>query len=77
MPWGCWAWDQATAAGRVTLSFFPQQRAQQEAPQLPGPPTWLPNEEWLAEQGPLKTVLHASRNRHQLQPYLQHIASHH
>ncbi|XP_066495095.1 homeodomain-interacting protein kinase 4 [Tiliqua scincoides] len=50
---------------------------QQEAPQLPGPPTWLPNEEWLAEQGPLKTVLHASRNRHQLQPYLQHIASHH
>ncbi|KAJ6663877.1 hypothetical protein lerEdw1_009958 [Lerista edwardsae] len=53
------------------------QRAQQEAGQLPGPPTWLPNEEWLAEQGPLKTGLHAPRNRHQLQPYLQHIASHH
>ncbi|XP_034975388.1 homeodomain-interacting protein kinase 4 [Zootoca vivipara] len=61
------------------------QRAQPEvyepAAQLPGPTSWLPKENWLAEhgmeRGPLKAVLHASRNRHQLQPYLQHIASHH
>ncbi|XP_070620895.1 homeodomain-interacting protein kinase 4 [Erythrolamprus reginae] len=48
---------------------------------LPGPNPWLPSEDWLAEHGmervPLKAVLHAPRNRHQLQPYLQHVASHH
>lgn len=48
---------------------------------LPGPNPWLPSEDWLAEHSmervPLKAVLHAPRNRHQLQPYLQHVASHH
>ncbi|XP_044281333.1 homeodomain-interacting protein kinase 4 [Varanus komodoensis] len=61
------------------------QRAQAEGfepgPQLPGPPAWLPRDDWLAEhstdRGPLKTVRHTPRNRHPLQPYLQHIASHH
>ncbi|XP_061453834.1 homeodomain-interacting protein kinase 4 [Rhineura floridana] len=61
------------------------QRAQTEvfepATQPPGPNSWLTNDNWLAEHGmeraPLKAVLQASRNRHQLQPYLQHIASHH
>ncbi|XP_053122694.1 homeodomain-interacting protein kinase 4 [Hemicordylus capensis] len=60
---------------RVQLEAF------EPATQPPGTNSWLPNEEWLAEQGlergPLKTALHAPRTRHQLQPYLQHIASHH
>ncbi|XP_062995861.1 homeodomain-interacting protein kinase 4 [Elgaria multicarinata webbii] len=68
----------------LVLSPSTQQRAQTEmfepAAPLPGPNTWLPNDAWLVEhgmeRGHLQSALHAPRNCHQLQPYLQHIASH-
>ncbi|XP_043357392.1 homeodomain-interacting protein kinase 4 [Dermochelys coriacea] len=48
-------------------------------PQLPSASTWLGGDDWLiersGERAPIKNALHLTPNR--LQPYLQHIASHH
>nr|XP_056702303.1 homeodomain-interacting protein kinase 4 [Euleptes europaea] len=68
----------------------PEQRAPSEvfepaAAARPGPHVWQPLDDWLAEPGlerstlppPAAAALHGPRARPALQPFLQHIASHH
>uniref|UniRef100_A0A8D0AZY5 non-specific serine/threonine protein kinase n=1 Tax=Salvator merianae TaxID=96440 RepID=A0A8D0AZY5_SALMN len=70
------SWEEESSTSAASL---PESNAREEPSYTKGPAL---SPDWLVERGverapPLKAVLHPPRNRHQLQPYLQHITSHH